>query len=49
VVEQMTHAGTTDTWTAIANETKRSVVPSQFTRWRVRHPSKANAAGQPVS
>ena len=49
VVEEMTHAGITDTWNAISNETKRSVTPPQFTRWRVRHPSKTNVAGQPVS
>jgi primary-amine oxidase len=49
VVEEMTHAGNTDTWNTITHETKRSVTPSQFTRWRVRHPSKTNAAGQPVS
>jgi primary-amine oxidase len=49
VVEQMTHAGNTDTWNVITNETKRIVVPSQFTRWRVRHPSKTNLGGQPVS
>src|SRR5262249_45290896 len=49
VVEHQEHAGNTDSWVALNNETNESFVPGQYTRWRLRHKSATNASGQPIS
>lgn len=49
VVERQVHSELSDAWQPLTIEGKRSVIPAEFTRWRVRHPTKKNAGGQPVA
>jgi hypothetical protein len=49
IVEYQKHAGLTDSWVALTNETKQSFVPGEYTRWRLRHKTDTNANGQPLS